>query len=178
MNLKLKNKRGDIPSLLFAIMSVFIAGIILVVFSHLFMQMYGSIGDYFETTKYKDSIPDKTLEEVIDYEQSIWDYAFLAIAIGYIIMMGILAFSTNVSPVFYFIYGLAAFFGFVVGIALSNLFQHLAEMTQFADTIARFPITNAILGNFFPLYITAMLLITMILLFGKFFGVGGGGLDG
>jgi hypothetical protein len=178
INILIKNKRGDIPSLFYAIVMIFVAAIVLFVLSHLFMGVYGGIDSFLESqTLFNQSEARDTLQKVEDFERSAWDYVFLAIMIGYIIMMGVLAFSTRISPIFYFIYGIAAIFSFGIGVVLSNTWQTIAANPEFAETIIRFPITNAIMGNFFPIFITVIVLMTMILLFGKFVGGGEGGVD-
>lgn len=166
----IKDKRGDLPSLFFAIVSIFIAAIVLFVFSHLFFNFYGEIDNILETTgegRYNNSEAHEFIERVEDIERSIWDYVFLAIAIGYVMMLGVLAFSTRISPIFYWIYGLASIFGLAMGVIFANFWDLLSQRSDMADTIARFPITDAIMGTFFPIYISVIIVLTIILLFGK-----------
>jgi len=176
----LQDKHGDIPSLLFVIVSVFVAGIFIFIIGHLSFELYSGFDNYLGD-KYNNSEAHELMQTTIDREtpRSLWDYVFLAIAMGYVLMMGILGFSTRVSPVFYFIYAFAAMFSFAVGVVLSNFWQTMVLNPDMAVTALRFPITNLILGNFFPLFITVTIFLTMILLFGKYFGGdSGGGLDG
>ena len=166
----MKDKRGDLPSLFFAIVSVFIAGIVLFVLSHLFFNVYGEIGNILENTgdgRYNDSQAHQFIETAQNIERSIWDYVFLAIAIGYVMMLGVLAFSTRISPIFYWIYALASLFGLAMGVIFANFWDLLSQRADMADTIARFPITDAIMGTFFPIYISVIIVLTIILLFGK-----------
>jgi len=177
MNIKIKNKRGDIPSMIYFIVTIFAAGVILLVFSLLFSNIYGGLDDYFENSKYNDTTAHQTLEQVQGYENSsMWDYVFLAITIGYVIMLIILGFSTQINAVFYFIYGIVAMVGLFIGVALSNAWEAIAETDALSATILRFPITDAILNNFFPLFITVVIITTMILLFGKHYSGNEGGI--
>ena len=70
---------------------------------------------------------------------------------------------------FYFIYGIVVLIGLFVGVALSNAWEVMVETPALAGTVARFPITDAILNNFYPIFITVVIIITMIMLFGKAF---------
>jgi len=166
-------KKGDIPSILFAIIIIFVAGVILLVMSNLTSQIYQGFDDYFDNSKYNGTEAHQALNTVQEYEESMWDYVFLAIVIGYVLMLIILGFSTQISAVFYFIYGIVAMIGLFVGVALSNTWEKMVETDALSGTVARFPITDAILNNFYPLFITVVIVITMIMLFGKSFLPGG-----
>ena len=86
---------------------------------------------------------------------------------AYIILIGIFSYQTPINPIFFWISVILAMFWLFVGTLLSNLWQGIAEQPQLADTIARFPIMNAILGSYYPTIVTFILIIGMILLFGK-----------
>jgi hypothetical protein len=165
----MQNKKGDIPSIIYVIVMIFALGIVLLVFSNLFSSIYGSLDTYFDTSKYNNTVAHQTLNQVQVYEQSMWDYVFLAIAIGYVLMLIILGFSTQINAVFYFIYGIMAMIGLFLGVALSNAWEAMVSTDALSSTVARFPITDAILNNFYPLFITVVIVITMIMLFGKTF---------
>ncbi|HUU86888.1 MAG TPA: hypothetical protein VMX17_03955 [Candidatus Glassbacteria bacterium] len=163
------NKKGDIPSIIYFIVIIFAIGMVLFVFSHLFSSVYDGLDQYFDDSKYNDTTAHQTLNQIQTYEQSMWDYVFLAIAIGYVIMLIILGFSTQINAVFYFIYGIVAMVGLFVGVALSNAWEAMVETPALAATALRFPITDALLNNFYPIFITVVIVITMIMLFGKAF---------
>lgn len=174
----LNKKASDIPSILFAIASIFTIGIILVVFSNLFLSIYESLQTTINSIpNINASIANETLTTVIGFEQSMWDYFFLAVLIGYVITMMVLAFSTQAQPFFYVIFIIVAGISMFIGVALSNTWEAFAETEALSGTIARFPITDAILNNFFPLFIAIMFVLIMIMLFGKrFLGESSGGI--
>ena len=163
------NTKGDIPSIIYFIVIIFAIGMMLFVFSHLFSNVYDGLDQYFDDSEYNDTTAHQTLNQIQTYEESMWDYVFLAIVIGYVFSLIILGFSTQVNAVFYFIYGIVALIGLFVGVALSNAWEAMAEVPTMTSTIARFPITDALLNNFYPIFITVVIVITMIMLFGKAF---------
>lgn len=166
----MKERRGDIQSLFFAVVSVFIAAIVIFVLSHLFFNVYGEVGNILETTgggKYNNSEAHDFIERVQDVESSIWDYVFLAIAIGYILTLAVLAFSTQISQIFYFIYAVVSIFGLVMGVIFANFWDLMTQNPDLADTLARFPITDTIMGTFLPIYVGVIIVTVLILLFGK-----------
>lgn len=179
MNFKLtniKNKKGsDIPSFLFGIAFLFAVGITLVVISYLALSIYTNLNDTLnDNPDIASSQANETLSQVITFENSMWDYFFLAIVIGYVISMLVLAFITPTNPWFFAIFVILGSIGLFIGVALSNAWEKFAETDILSSTIARFTITDTILNNFYPLFITIMLVGIMVMLFGKRF-LGGEG---
>jgi len=103
-------------------------------------------------------------------DQEVWDYAFLGIFFGVLIALGLTAYAIRISPIFYWIYGLMSLFVLVTGVIVSNVWQEAVANPEFVTTLARFPITNAILGSYYPLVVVAIIMIAMIVIFGKPFG--------
>lgn len=162
------NKKGDIVSIIFAVVAIFIIGILFFFMNHVTDTMYTSLDEYFnDSVKYNDSVAHESLERIHGVENSIWDYAFVGIFLGYMLALALTAFSTRISAVFYWIYGILSLVVLGLGVILSNIWQEAASQPTFSETILRFPITNAILGTYYPTFITGMIVIGMILLFGK-----------
>lgn len=95
------------------------------------------------------------------------DYVFLAVVFGVMLSLFITAYATRISLVFFWVYGILSVITMVVAVIVSNIWQEMVAQPQFVETLAAFPITNAILGTNYPLFIFGVLLIGMILLFGK-----------
>lgn len=170
------NKKGsDIPSIIYAIIVIFVIGVIFLVFSNLASNIYTNLQDTLsKNPRVNYTIANETITTVQHYEQSMWDYAFLFIIIGYLIVMMILSFSTQANPYFYVIFIIMAGVGLFVGVALSNAWEAIVTTDALSSTAARFPITDSILNNFFPLFVVMIFVLSMIMLFGKrYFGSGG-----
>lgn len=162
------NKRGQFESKLLTIISIFIVGIIVFFMSHMTSQVYGEFDDYLETSDYVNTTAQESLQEIQDVENSsMWDYAFLAIFFGLIIQVLMFSFATRISIAFYWLLFIIDIPIFVVGIMASNIWQEMAASPEFAITITRFPITDAILGSYFPMIIVIIFTIFSVLLFGK-----------
>ena len=164
----MKNKRGQFQSILLAVITIFIIGIILFFFNHMAKQVYDSFDDYFEDSDYNDTEAHQALEKIQAVEGSnIWDWAFLAIFIGLIIQIVMFSFATRINIAFYWIMIIIDLPILIVGVVLSNVWQSLAANAEFTTTILRFPITNLLLGTYFPIAITILIFIASIILFGK-----------
>jgi len=170
-----QNKKGDIPSLFYAIAVLFLTGFIIVFFSHFTFDIYDKLEDRLDGMGYSNTSADNAINTAQTWENSIWDYVFLSIAIAYFLSLLVLAFFSNINALFYFIYGIMASLGMIVAVALANLWEKLAEAQAMQTTIARFPITNLLLDNYFPIFVTVIILSVMVLLFGKFSGSRDGG---
>ena len=173
------NKRGsDIPSIMFTIVILFAIGITIVVVSNLALQIYQGFSTTFDNNPLiASSTANDTLTTIIGFEQSMWDWFFLAIVFGYLLSMVMLAFVTPTNPWFFPIFVIVGTIGLFVGVALSNAWEKFAESPVLSGTIDRFPITDTILNNFYPLFITIMIALVLVMLFGKRFvgDIGGGG---
>ena len=175
------NKKGsDFPSIIFTIAIIFAIGITVVVISFLALQIYQNLNTTLESNPdLSGGEANTTLVKVQGFEQTMWDYFFLAIVAAYVLGMMILAFTTPSSPWAFAIFVILGSVGLFVGVALSNAWEKFAEQSILSDTIARFPITDMILNNFYPLFVTLVLALVMVMLFGKRFLGGessGGGL--
>jgi len=167
------NKKGDIPSVLFVIVIIVFVGILLFILSDLTSGIFSKINNVFNlNSDLNNSIADLSLEKAQTYNNSMWDYFFLFIALGYAIFLMFLAFSVLTDIRFVFLYIIFVLFGLFIGAGLSNMWQKMVENPAFSTTLTKFPITDALLGNFYVIFIASIVLLSIILLFGKF-GQGG-----
>lgn len=165
-----KNKKGDIPSIIFVIITIFIIGILFLFSNHVNEQIYGKFEDYLQKD-YNNTEVDEAVTKIHGLEEGrMWDYAFLALAMGYFLSLGLVAFSTRITPIFFWLYAIIAIIGLILATIVSNIWQEAAANPEFATTITRFPITDALLGSYFPIFISGVIVVVMILLFGKFPG--------
>lgn len=162
------NKKGDFPSLVFAVITIFMIGTLFFVFSHMSDKFYDKLDNYLDSNaEYNNTEAETAIEKISSVEQSIWDYGFVAILFGVIISLLLTAYATRISVVFFWVYGVLAIVVLVLGVMISNMWQEMAASPEFTETIARFPITDAILGNNYPMVVAGIIFLMMIVLFGK-----------
>lgn len=163
------NKKADIPSTIFIMVFIVAVGVIFLFTHNLFQNVVGTFADEIEASDNfdNDSEAVKSARSIVSQSDRAWDYGFLFIALGSVVALGLVGFSTRISPIFYWVYAVAGILVFSSSILLSNVWQEMAADEAFAVTIQSFPITNAILGTFFPTLMLGALVIVMILLFGK-----------
>jgi hypothetical protein len=162
------NKRGQFESRMLAIILIFIIGVLLIFFNKLNNELYGSLDEYFNQSEdYNNSLAHDAVQDIKDVENSVWDYAFLAIFIGIIIQVVLFSFATRINMAFYWLMMLVDIPVLVLGVIVSAIWQELAANPEFAEQIAIFPITNTLLGTYFPIATLFIIFIGSIILFGK-----------
>jgi hypothetical protein len=164
------NKNGDIQSIIFAVVIIVSLGFILFFFSMVFDKIYSNLEGYFESNpKYDNTEVTETIRDIRRVEQSVWDYAFLGIVIGYIILIGIFGFTQSTSPVFFWLSVLLSLIGLFVGVVMGNVWQGMVASTEpnIVATVTRFPIMNKILGTYYPTIVTFIIMLGLVTLYGK-----------
>lgn len=162
-------RKGQLASTIFVVLTIFIIGILFLFLNHFDNEIYSAFDDYFEGSQsYNNSEAHLAVQELQAVEQTqIWDWAFLAIVFGLLIQMVILSFATRIHVIFYWVYGLVSLIILVLGVITSNIWRVIVTNPEFTTTITRFPITDALLGTYYPTFVTAFILIIIIFLFGK-----------
>ena len=162
------NNKGQFADVLLVVITIFIIGIILLFMNHVTDNLYGHLETYLNTSeKYNESEALTALEDIHHVDNSVWDYAFLAIFIGMLIQMVLFSYATRINIAFFWIFVILAIIILIVGTILSAMWQEASSNPEFSTTITRFPITNILLGTYFPIAVTAIIFIFMIVLFGK-----------
>ena len=163
------NRKGDVQSIIFLVVTLFTIGVVIFFMSHLFSGFYSNFQNIISSNSELNSTGEAStaLASIQNAEHNSWDYAFLGIFISYVMLIFILSYSTQINPVFYWIAVILAGFGLFIGVMLSNTWMKMVEQPEFADTYIRFPITNLILGSYYPTIITFISVLGLVLLFAK-----------
>lgn len=162
------NKKGDIPSLIYAVVILFAIGFIFIFMNTLNHKLFTTTeGIFNSSSQLNNSQAIPTLQKIRATDDVAWDWAFLALYIGMMIALGMTAYATRISMAFYWIYIISSLFVLALGVAMSNGWQTAVSTGALQEAATRFPITNILLGSYAPIAVTALILITAILLFGK-----------
>jgi len=162
------NKKAQFASILLVIITIFIIGIILFFFNRLNNELYDSLDEYFNDSEdYNQSEAHQAVQDIRTVENSVWDYAFLAIFIGLLIQIVMFSFATRINIAFFWIMIIINIPLLIVGVVLSNIWQEVVANAEMVTTLARFPITNTLLGTYYPMVLTIIFFLVAIVLFGK-----------
>jgi len=165
--LKKMNKKGDIVSIIYIIIFLAVIGIILFFISDINYRIFNEFNNTLKDTSRNTTYVDDVLSKTVRTNNSAWDYAFLGIFVGSLIAIVLSAYAVRISPVFYWIYGILALVMLALGTILSNVWQEMVSDPELAITITRFPITNAILGGYYPIVTVVIVVMAMVIIFGK-----------
>jgi len=168
LNNLLKKKKGDFISIVYVVVFLAVIGMVIFIVAHLNIELFTGLQAELNTAEYNDTEAYAVTAGFKDFSMSrVWDYAFLGLFFGCLIAIGLSAYAIRISPLFYWIYGLLSLFVLAAGVVLSNAWQSLSSDPEFTTTLANFPITNTLLGSYFPLVVTVIIIIAMVILFGK-----------
>lgn len=160
------NKKGDFATIVYVVIFLFVIGVVFLFMNKLNQSIFTELGNNLNET-YGHTQAMTTLEHIKSRDLVVWDYAFLGIFFGCLMAIGLTAYAVRISPIFYWIYGIMSLTVLALGVILCNIWQEYAADPEFAAEILRFPIMNTILGTYYPLVATAIIILTMIFLFGK-----------
>lgn len=162
------NNKGDFASIVFVVILIFVIAVVFFLINHLNREIFGEMELTVNETGKSDTESHTAAVEFIEFSESgVWDYAVLAIYIGCLIALALTAYGVRISPVFYWIYGILALIVLALGIILSNIWIGLSADPEFTTTLARFPITNFLLGTKAPVAFAIAITLFMVILFGK-----------
>ena len=162
------NKRGDIPSLIYLVITIFLIGFVFIFGNTLTHKLTTQMETQLNTSsEFVNSTAITTLQKIRTTDDYIWDYGFLAIYIGSVAALAISAYATRISAIFYWFYAIMSVIVLILGVMLSNAWQTGVATNVLSESVARFPITNFLLGSYAPIAVTAIIVITMVLLFAK-----------
>lgn len=165
----IKNKKGQFESYLLVFIMIFIVALVLFFLNTFNKEFYDKFDKYFnESETYNQSEAHIVVEKLQAIEGSnIWDWVFLAIFMGLIMQIVLFSFASRINVAFFWIMVIVDIPILIVAVILSNIWQSIASNPVFAETILRFPITNTILGTYYPTVVVVILFLAMIILFGK-----------
>lgn len=164
----MENKRGDIQSIIYITMFLVIVGIVIFLISHTNIELFTELQDVLNNSDYNSTEAYTQATNFKDVNQSrLWDYAFLGLFFGSLIAIGLSSYAVRISPIFYWVYAVLSLVVLTLGTILSNLWQSISSDPEFATTITYFPIMNTLLGSYYPIIVTAIVIIAMMVLFGK-----------
>lgn len=166
MNLKkirIKNKRGDFPSLL--IMLVVIIGISLasIIFAKVFLAITNELKDQPEFSNRTVSVIEVVEDNTIPFLDFFIFFALIAIMIGLIIS----SIYIDVHPAIVVVFIIALIVAVFLSGQLANIFSEVTSTSDLTDTASQFTYTNLILGSHFPIIILITGIIIIIVLYGK-----------
>lgn len=163
MRLKIKNKRGDIPSLIISLIVIlFVVGIVSLFFSKIFLAITGELKampDFSNTTKDNLTFVEGKTIPFLDYA---FFFSFIAIAIGLIIS----SIYIDVHPAIAIIFIIILIVAVVLAGIFANAFVTIGEDSELSSTYEQFTLTKIIITHF-PLLVFIIGLIVVIVLYGK-----------
>jgi len=166
------NKKGDVQSLIIAIVIVMALALGAIIFSKVFTEITTEFQD-------EDKFSNRTIENIESVEEKtipLLDFFIFFTLLSLMIGLIISSIYIDVHPALVIIF----LIGIVVAVFLAglftNVFSEISAEPELEATAEEFTYTNLILGNHFPIIILVLGIIIVIILYGKSRGGGSRGL--
>ena len=167
LNLK-KNKKGDIASLIYVVIVIFCIGFVVILANKLNHKIFDAEETIFNNSvELNNSAAIPAIQKIRNVDDTAWDYAFLGIYVAVMLGLGMTAYAQRINIAFFWVYIIMSLVVLMLGVAMSNAWQTAVESDALSDVVVRFPITNFLLGTYAPLVVTALIMVTALLLFAK-----------
>lgn len=166
MRRKAKNgygKKGSVLDLGFIVIILFVTAIVMFVMHFVFNQLHDATiddGTFENDNKSKDIM--NTGKNLMDS----WDYMFVFIMIGLLIMAGVTVFALKTHPIFYVGAFLIIAVMIIVAGILADSFTEFKTDDAFTNETATYVSASYVMGNF-PTYILIIGGVIALMLYGK-----------
>jgi len=161
------NKRGDLSTIIIAIVFIFALGVAFMIFSKVFLDVTGEM-------KMMD-LPNSSIDTIEHVEQRtipLLDYAVLFLFFSIVLGMIIASIYLDVHPALMVLFIIIFIIAVFLAGQFSGIFTEISSDTELSSTASQFTFTNALLGSYFPVIVLAVGIIIIIILYGKSRNVG------
>jgi len=160
----LKNKKGDVSTIMIIIFFLFGLAFALLIAHKIIMEFVPHIEEAYNDTYSGSDSSDifPMTYQMIDRMDNVYFILF----IGFIIIMVAASFLTPTDPIYMTVFFILCMIFITVGVILSNGWQSYSAASAFDGTITKFPKTDLIL-DYLPWYIAIISIISMVVLYSR-----------
>lgn len=161
----LQNKTGDVQSIIIMITVVFALAIGAIVFWKVFLDMSAEWKQNPSIKQHNKTV--EVMETVEDKGQGLLDLFVFMTLIGLMIGVIISAIYLPSHPAVTGIFIIAMLIAIFLSGIFANVFEKITTTPELASTASQFSLTSLILGSHFPIILTFLFIIVVIVLYGK-----------
>jgi len=159
------NKKGDIQSIIIAIVIVFIGVIIVIIFSKGLLEM---VDELQSEPEFANNTNAMTALNVVEDNTIYWfDFAIFFILISLILGLIISSLFIDTHPALAIIFFIVLIIAVFLAGQFSNIYAEITQDSEIAATAEQFTKTNLIMGEHFPVIIFVVGIIVILILYGK-----------
>jgi len=159
------NKKGDIQSIIVAIVMVFIGAILVIIFSKGFLEIVDELqveAQFSNNTNAMEGLA------VVEDNTIHWlDFAVFFVLVSLILGLIISSLFIDVHPAIAIIFFIVLIVAVFLAGQFANIYAEITQDSELIDTSSHFTMTNLILGNKFPLIVLVTGIIVILILYGK-----------
>jgi len=157
------NKRGDFTTII--IMVALILG--LAIGSIIFYKVFNDISDQLkEVPNFSNNTID-TINTAQTSAPKLLDFFVFFVLISFFIGLIIASIYIDVNPAVVIAFIIALIIAVLLAGQVSNVWESFTGQEQLVSSASEFPLTNMILGSYFPVIILVIGVIVIVILYGK-----------
>jgi hypothetical protein len=160
----MKNKRGDLSSLIILVVIIFGLAIGAVLGGHILLSIFG---EFRNQPEFQNTTAGDTVEDVEGKTIGYLDFFIFFLLIAMIIGIIVSATMIDTHPVILIVFIVGMFITIFLAGILANVYYDVTTEEALLTTSSQFSMTNLILGSHFPIIMFVVAIITIIILYGK-----------
>jgi len=157
------NKKGAIEDIIFIIVTLFGLSIMMILGVYLANTFSDKVAPAFGNISANSTIG---FTAVTNIANNMFNYMYLAIFFVFVILMVISAFMTPTHPIFFAFTIVLFIFLMIASVVLSNVYEAISTVPQFATAVSHLAIPNMIMSNL-PLITVIIGVLLAIVLYSR-----------
>jgi len=157
------NKRGDFTTILILVALILGLAIGSIVFYKVFY-------DVTEQLKGIDNFSNQTIDTLNIAQTSapkLLDFFVFFVLVSFFVGLIISSIYVDVNPAVVIVFIIAMLIAVLLAGQVSNVFDAFATQEELVSSVAEFPLTSMILGEYFPVIILVIGMVVIVILYGK-----------
>jgi len=159
----LKNKKGDVFQIFFALIILFIVAVTGLFAYAMAKPMNEKIAEFMPN----NSVGEEVIEKIATQTPTVLDETVFLLFLGIVVGLMISAVRTNFSPVVIFLFILLFLIAILVASGMVNIYQGFAQAPTLTDVASDLTLTNIVFSRYTPLFICLISALIMILMYSK-----------
>lgn len=160
-----KQKKGDMFQVVFALIIIFIAAVV----GLLFLVLTNGVNDFWQESGLlnETAVGQAAIDTLQDTAPKTTDYAILFLFLGLNIGVTISAVRTNFSALTIIIFIFLTLISIMTAAGMVNMYQGLAQQETVLPTSSELTFTNFLFSKYLPLIVSIICAFVMIVMYGK-----------
>jgi len=160
----IKNKKADLTSIIIIVCILFIFSLIAIFGGYVILEVSKEIKTIPE---FQNNTVETTVNFIQDNANNFLDFFIFILFIGLVIGLIIFSSTIEISPVYIGVFIMLMIIVIFLAGIFANMFSEIIEDEEISNSANQFKLTKFVLGSNFPIIILGVIIITLVILYGK-----------